>query len=64
MGNYAKAYAGGLGGAVSVLVLYGLHQIPFVQQMPPEVSAAMQFIVTTAITAGLVYIAPANKPAA
>ncbi len=57
-----KAYAGGLAGAISTLVLYALDTLPLVAALPAEQDAALTLIVTSVIGYGLVYLSPANRP--
>lgn len=59
MNKFSKAIAGGLGSAVSTIVMMILKHV--ITDMTPEQEQAIQFIVYTAITSLSVYIAPANQ---
>ena len=56
-----KAVAGGIGGALVVIADWLLTLIPGWEQIPEQPKGAITFLVATGITAGLVYVAPANK---
>lgn len=59
MNKFSKAIAGGLGSAVSTIVMMILKHV--ITDMTPEQEQAIQFIVYTAITSLSVYVAPANQ---
>lgn len=59
MGKFSKAIAGGLGSAISTLVVMGVKH--FVKDMTPEQDQALQFVIYTTITSLFVYHAPANE---
>lgn len=58
----AKAHAGGLVGALSVLILYLLQQIPFIAVLPEGPEIALLFLITAGVGWLVVYLAPANTP--
>ena len=58
----AKAHAGGFVGALTVLLLYLLEQIPFVASLPDGPETALQFLVAAGVGWLGVYWAPANRP--
>lgn len=56
----SKAIAAGVAGNVTVIAMWLLTQVPGWQTVPDEPRSAIQMLVVTAISAGLVYFAPAN----
>lgn len=56
----SKAIAGGIAGNLTVIVLWAISQIPGWATLPDEPRSALQWLVVTGISAGLVYFAPAN----
>lgn len=55
-----KAVAGGIGGALVIIANWLLTLIPGWEGIPAEPRGAIAFLVSTGITAALVYYAPAN----
>ena len=58
----AKAHAGGLAGALTVLVLYLLDQIAVIAALPEGPETALQFLVSAGVGWFVVYLAPSNVP--
>lgn len=56
----SKAIAAGIAGNLTVIAIWGLSQIPGWASIPDEPRSAIQMLVVSAISAGLVYFAPAN----
>jgi hypothetical protein len=56
-----KAVAGGVGGSLVVIANWLVTLIPGWSEIPDEPRGAIVFLLSTAITAGLVYYAPSNK---
>ena len=59
----SKAHAGGLAGALTVLILSLLDQIPAIAALPEGPEAALTGLVSAGIGWLVVYLAPANVPA-
>jgi hypothetical protein len=60
----SKANAAGVAGAVVVLILYLLQQIPAIANLPDGPATALQFLVTSGVSWIAVWLAPPNTPAA
>ena len=56
-----KAHAGGVGGALSVLAIYVVQQVPGLGTLPDGPAMALQFLISSAICWLCVYMAPANS---
>lgn len=56
----SKAIAAGIGGNLTVILLWLLTLIPRWHEIPDEPKSAIQALLVTAVSAGLVYFAPAN----
>lgn len=56
----SKAIAGGLAGAVTLLVMYLLNQIPAISTMPDGPAGALEFLVASGVGYAMVYFAPKN----
>jgi hypothetical protein len=61
MTTATKAVAGGIAANVVTIALWGLAMIPGWATVPDEPKAAIIALVSAAIGAGLVYIAPSNR---
>lgn len=57
----AKAIAGGIAGNLVTIALWAVSLIPGWTDIPDEPRAAIIAIISTAIGAGAVYFAPANR---
>lgn len=56
----SKAVAGGIGGAIVVVINWLLTLIPGWATIPDEPRGAITYLASTLVVAGLVYAAPAN----